>query len=244
MTSTPARALDRRVRDLEVGDVAPRLAREGRDLGEHTLARSGTGHAELPPDRSAPTRRPRRLRRVRVALPAARRACPAIAGGDELARAPQCFEIRIEGSEHGVGGVDVSRMSSQIAGWLAAMRVMSRKPPASATATARGRSASARSRTSISVDGRELRHVTHDRDQDVVIGGRHRDHLGVHVVHDQRAHRRVAASPVAAVGVSTHMAPTKRSARASTRPVPSPPSGARRRKRAASWGRSPFHRRR
>ena len=67
-----------------------------------------------------------------------------------------------------------TQMSGQIAGWPAAMRVMSRKPPAARRSSdrvllARGRGDVHERRR------RELGHVAHDRDQRVVVLGRDRD---------------------------------------------------------------------
>ena len=148
----------------------PSSAGERRDLGDHARA---VGHR----DRAAP--------------PGPRR--PAMPDGQVAARGPgpleqleqrrrgrppatsararvQRVEVRVERGEHrvAVGGAGCRARSP---GWPAAMRVMSRNPPAARRSSVRcssscvGRDVHQRGR-------RELRHVAHDRDERVVMLGR------------------------------------------------------------------------
>ena len=103
------------------------------------------------------------------------------------------------------------------------MRVMSRKPPAASRSSVRCSSPSPvgdvhqRRR-------RELRHVAHERDERVVVLGRDRDASAPSVRTSPRTARGTPRGRCRPVGVSTHVAPTNRSASAPSTPSCSEPA--------------------
>ena len=114
-------------------------------------------------------------------------------------------------------------------GWPAAMRVMSRNPPAASRSIVRC-SSSWSVATSISVRRRELRHVTHERDELVVVLGRDRHDLGAELAQITRS---TACTPARRCSRSASAPRSRRrTASASAPSTPScsdPPSGGRRR---------------
>ena len=201
-------------------DVDAEPARERRHLGEHA-GPVGHRHAQLdelrrhrdrPPGGSAAPRGPGRAARASASRsPAATmsRAC--------------CSPARYASSAPSTASRFDVRMSSQIVGWLAAIRVMSRKPPAASRSSARC-SRLVRRGDVHQRRRRELRHVAHERDEHVVIVGRHRDDLGLQIAQQTAAARCTRLPRSSVVGVSTHAAPTNRSARAPSMPSCSEPA--------------------
>ena len=201
---TPSRPRDRG----DLGDARPDGRAPGRaapraDPATRRADRAGCGGPRAPARASRAARAPSRLRHERRARRRATR-------GSRRAR---------RRSRRG----SATQMSGQIAGCPAAMRVMSRNPPAAS------RSSSACSLAAVGGDvhqrgRRELRHVAHDRHERVVVLGRDLDDLGAEPA-DHAPDRGVRGrGRCRRSGVSTHVAPANRSASAPSSPSCSEPA--------------------
>ena len=198
-----------RVRDLEVGDVDAEAAGQRGDLGDHALA---VGHRDPQLDQRLLDREADgqvAARGTRVGSSSVEQRV-AVAAGDDAAH-----RVRARRGSASSASTIASRlarqMSGQIAGWLDAMRVMSRKPPA-ARRSSTACSSLPRLATFISVDaascGTWLTTATSASWSSGVTAS-----ASAPSVADPRAHRgERARGRCAAVGVSTQVAPTNRSA--------------------------------
>ena len=116
-----------------------------------------------------------------------------------------------------------AQTSGQIAGCPAAIRVMSRKPPAARRSSA-AFSCELSAASAISVAAVRCGHVRDDGHERVVPLGRERDDIGPEEETTLAQHAEGAADRCRAVGVSTQVAPTKASASAPSSPSCSEPA--------------------
>ena len=190
--------------------LTPKRAGERRDLGDHALA---VGHRDAQLEQRG--RRPGcptgRLRRAtRAPAPAARAGRVAVAGGDDGAH-PGRARRGSASSAPTIASRLARQMSGQIAGWLAAMRVMSRNPPAASRSSTACSSFPALA-TFMSVDAASCGTWLTTATSASCCSGATAIASAPSSRDARRAPSANACGSVRPVGVSTHVAPTNRSA--------------------------------
>ncbi len=206
------------VRELDVVDVDPEVARQGGDLGQHAGA-VGDRHPQLGQALGRTARRGSERRAVAACSSSA--SSPALSAAATRSRMPNRSASNVSRAAT-MAGAFSAQTSGQIPGWPAAMRVMSRKPPAASRSSAPCSSA-ARSARFMSVAA--VKWGTWDTIATSVsccCGDRARISAPRLVTTAWR--RAYASGSVLVVGVSTHVAPTKRSGSAPSMPTCSDPA--------------------